>query len=329
MDSHHKTDLCTLGIESTAHTFGIGVCRSGKILANASRTYSQKFGGMKPSDAADHHALAAEDVLCEALRHAGITMRDVGLIGYSKGPGLAPCLRIGRAVAVLCSSILNVPILPVHHSLAHIEIGRHTCGMEDPLVIYVSGGNTQLLILKKGRYSVLGETLDIGLGNAIDTLARSLGLEKAHGGEIERLARTGKYFELPYTVKGMDFAFSGLVTKCEQVSRDHSHEDIAHSFQETAFAMLCEAAERALMITHKKEILLCGGVAQNTRLQGMVAGMAEENGVRFGCPEPQYNRDNGAMIAYTAGYLYHKFGHKYPDTDCGILPRYRIEDSPA
>ncbi|MEM0437861.1 MAG: KEOPS complex N(6)-L-threonylcarbamoyladenine synthase Kae1 [Candidatus Micrarchaeia archaeon] len=321
--------MYTLGIESTAHTFGIGICHNGKILANASRTYSQKFGGMKPSDAADHHALAAEQVLSEALAQAGIRMRDVGLIGYSKGPGLAPCLRIGRAVAVLCSSMLRIPLLPVHHSLAHIEIGRHMCMMEDPLVIYVSGGNTQLLVLKKGRYTVLGETLDVGLGNAIDTLARELGLERAHGGEIERLAKSGSYFELPYTVKGMDFAFSGLVTKCGQVSAHHTNEDIAHSFQETAFAMLCEAAERALMVTHKKEVLLCGGVAQNMRLQEMVAGMAEENGVRFGCPANEFNRDNGAMIAHTAHYLHHKFKGNYPDTDCGIKPRYRIEDAPA
>ncbi len=324
-----KRASITLGIESTAHTLGIGIYGNGKILANSYRTYSQKFGGMKPSDAADHHAVVFEEVLREAMANAGVSVHDIALIGYSKGPGLAPCLRVGRTGAVLLSSMLKIPLIPLHHSLAHIEIGRYECGMEDPLVVYVSGGNTQLLVRKGSHYSVLGETLDMGLGNAIDHLAREMGLEKAHGGEIERIAREGNYIELPYTVKGMDFAFSGLVTRCAQLLPKHSNADIAHSFQETAFAMLCEAAERALMLTKKKEVLLCGGVAQNGRLQGMVKAMAEENGAVYGTARNEYNKDNGAMIAYTAHYLYDRYGGKYPDRDNNIRPKYRIEDAPA
>jgi len=319
----------TLGIESTAHTLGIGICNDGNIIANEYKTYSQPFGGMKPSDAADSHSVNFEEVLNSALKKAGISLDQVGLVGYSKGPGMAPCLRISRTGAVMLSTIRKTPLIPVHHSVAHIEVGVHECNFSDPLVIYVSGGNTQLLIKKNNRYTVLGETLDVGLGNAIDMLAREINLEKAHGGEIERIAKEGKYIELPYTVKGMDFAFSGLVTRCAQLLPTTSPSDIAYSFQETAFAMLCEAAERALMLVKKNEVLLCGGVAQNSRLQGMVRAMCEENHVQFGVPSNQYNRDNGAMIAYTAYYLHNKYGGNYPDKSYTINPKYRIEDAPC
>jgi len=319
----------TLGIECTAHTVGIGIFSAGRLLSNEVRTYSQKFGGMKPSDAADHHSLVFEELLLESAEKAGIGLREISLVGYSKGPGLAPCLRVGRTAAVLISSILKIPVIPVHHSVAHIEAGRHFSGLADPLTVYTSGGNTQILVKEKDRYRVLGETLDIGLGNAIDTLARAMGLEKAHGGEIERLAEKGKYIELPYTVKGMDFAFTGLTTRAGQLLPSNSREDIAHSFQETAFAMLCEAAERALMLTRKGEVLLCGGVAQNRRLQRMLREMCAENGVKFGVAEDGLNRDNGGMIAYTADYLHGKYKGKYPDGKIDIDPNYRIEDSPA
>lgn len=321
--------MITLGIECTAHTLGIGIFNGSRIIANESSTYSKKFGGMKPSDAADHHSRVLDGLVRTAFSSAVLNQSDIGLIGYSKGPGLAPCLRIGRTGAFLLSSILKIPIIPVHHSVAHIEIGVHICGFSDPLVIYVSGGNTQLLVRQKNHYAVLGETLDIGLGNAIDMIARSMGLEKAHGGEVERLAEKGSYTELPYTVKGMDFAFSGLATRCEQLLSKYSKEDISYSFQETAFSMLCEAAERALMFSKKKEVLLCGGVAQNRRLQEMIGKMCSENNISFGTPSDEYNRDNGAMIAYAAHYLHAKYGSAYPDDEITIKPKYRIEDAPS
>ncbi len=318
-----------IGIESTAHTLGIGIfdASSKAIISNSYSTYSKKYGGMKPSDVADHHSQAFEQVLKKSLDDASINIFDAKVIGYSKGPGLAPCLRIARTSAVLISSILRIPVIPVHHGIAHILIGKFDAGLVDPLVIYASGANTQLLIEKQGAFAVMGETLDIGLGNAIDMLARAMKLENAHGSSIEFLAKNGDYIELPYTVKGMDFTFSGLVTRCGQLLNKHAINDVAHSFQETAFAMLCEAAERALMLSKKHEVLLCGGVAQNKRLQEMVSKMCEENGVAFGVAKSEYNRDNGAMIAYAASYLFDKFGNSYPDKDISIKPKFRIEDA--
>lgn len=315
--------MICLGIESTAHTLGIGVYNSKekKVLSNIYKTYSKKFGGMKPSDAADHHSQEFDSILKEALQKANVSFNEIELVSFSQGPGLAPCLRFGRSLAVYISSKLNVPLIPVHHSAAHIEIAKLYSFLEDPLVIYVSGGNTQLLIKKENKYEVLGETLDIGLGNAIDNVARDMELEVAHGGTIEKLALKGKYIELPYVVKGMDFSFTGIITKINQIKSSHSKEDLAYSLQETSFSMLCEAAERALMITKKREVVLCGGVAQNKRLQEMVSLMCEENNVKFGVAPNEYNRDNGAMIAYL-GYLSRENNLENNE----IKPKYRIEE---
>lgn len=317
--------MICLGIESTAHTFGIGIYNyeNKKVLSNVYKTYSKKFGGMKPSDAADHHAQEFDSILKEALNKANVKFNEIEIVSFSQGPGLAPCLRFGRSLAVYISSRLNVPLIPVHHSVAHIEIGKFSSYLEDPVVIYVSGGNTQLLIKKDDSYVVLGETLDIGLGNAIDNVARDLELEVAHGGTIEKLALEGKYVELPYVVKGMDFSFTGIITKISQIKKENKKEDLAYSLQETSFSMLCEAAERALMITKKREVLLCGGVAQNKRLQEMVSLMCEENNVKFGVAPDEFNRDNGAMISYL-GYLSYKNNKKEKENE--IRPRYRIEE---
>ena len=323
--------MITLGIESTAHTLGIGIFDGKKVLANIYDTYRQPYGGMRPSDAADHHALKFKELLTAAVEKASIKLHDLGLITYSKGPGLAPTLRVGAAGAKYLSKILSIPIIPVHHSVAHIEIAKFYSGIKDPLVVYVSGGNTQLLVQENNRYKVLGETLDIGLGNAIDMFARSLNLKDAHGGTIEQLAKSGRYIELPYTVKGMDFSFTGLVTKVQQLIKtgNYSPEDLAFSFQEHAFSMITEAAERALMLVKKEGIVLCGGVAQNQRFQNMLKKMAEENNVSFGVAPNEFNRDNGGMIAYTGHYLFNKYNADYPDKVIDILPKFRIENAPV
>ncbi|MDD5022756.1 MAG: serine/threonine protein kinase, partial [Candidatus ainarchaeum sp.] len=132
------------------------------------------------------------------------------------------------------------------------------------------------------------------------------------------------YIELPYTVKGMNVTFSGILTHCEKLIGKEKNEDLAYSMLETAFAELCEATERALFLTKRKGIIVCGGVAQNKKLQKMLKEMCEEDGVEFGAAPNEYNRDNGAMIAY-AGYLqYKKFGeHKISEVEAD--QDYRID----
>jgi N6-L-threonylcarbamoyladenine synthase len=273
-----------LGIESTAHTFGIGVVRNGKILANVKDSYTTEKGGIIPIDSAKHHAACADSVWNLAFEKAGIKEKDISAIAISQGPGLAPCLSEGMKFAKKKAKELDVPIVPVNHCLAHLEIGRLT-GACDPVLLYASGANTQVIAYAAGKYRVFGETLDIGIGNFIDTFARHVGIGFPGGPKIMELAKRGKYIELPYSIKGMDVAFSGLLTNLKQKydkgvvgseSKDSENclvEDLAYSLQETAFAMLIEASERALAHTGKKELLLGGGVACNTRLQEMCRTM--------------------------------------------------------
>ncbi|MEM4348483.1 MAG: tRNA (adenosine(37)-N6)-threonylcarbamoyltransferase complex transferase subunit TsaD [Candidatus Anstonellaceae archaeon] len=301
--------LC-LGIESTAHTLGIGICKLQKsgisILANAKKMYKSPPGqGIIPRLAAQHHADAFEEVLHEALSTANVRLSEIDLFSFSRGPGIGQCLRISCAAAKFLASKFKKPILGINHCHAHLEISKGLLKMRDPLFVYVSGANTQLIIDAKAakahsRFLVLGETLDMGLGNLLDSFAREAKLQNPHGSEVAKLAQSGKYFPLPYTVKGMNFAFAGLFTAAVKSLGRQKTQDICRSLLETAFAEICEAAERALCLYSKKEVTACGGVAQNTMLCRMLSEMCRLHKARFGAVEPQYNADNGAMIAYTA-----------------------------
>jgi len=303
--------LICLGIESTAHTLGVGICemagKGGKairVLANEKSMYKPPTGqGILPRAAADHHGENFLPVLSRALAAAGVKARDVDLFSFSQGPGIGQCLRVSCAGAKYLASKYGKPLVGVNHCAAHLEISRGLLGMKDPLYVYVSGANTQLIVGNRAknapRYSVLGETLDMGLGNLFDVFAREAGFAYPHGSEVARLAARGEYFPLPYTVKGMNFAFAGLLTSAVREVGKKKTEDICHSLMETAFAELCEAAERALCLTGKKEVTVCGGVAQNARFCEMLSLVAAEHGARFGVVAPEYNADNGAMIAYT------------------------------
>jgi glycoprotease/Kae1 family metallohydrolase len=263
--------------------------------------YRPPFGqGILPRAAADFHGENFMPVLSEALKDSGVSLREVDLFSFSRGPGIGQCLRVSCAGAKYLSSKYGKPILGVNHCAAHLEISRGLLSMEDPLYVYVSGANTQLIVGNETGegYAVLGETLDMGLGNLFDVFAREAKFERAHGSEVARLAQEGRYFPLPYTVKGMNFAFAGLLTSAVRAVGQHRTEDICHSLLETAFAELCEAAERALCLTGKKEVTVCGGVAQNARFCEMLSLVAKEHGARFGAVAPEYNADNGAMIAY-------------------------------
>lgn len=293
-----------LGIESTAHTFGIGIVEKGKILANVKDTYTTEKGGIIPIQAAKHHKEKSEEVYQKALTISGIQESKIKAIAYSHGPGLAPCLAEGVRFAKKLADKLNVPLVPVNHCVAHLEIGRLT-GAKDPVLLYASGANTQIISYEAGKFRIFGETLDIGIGNFIDTFARYLGLGFPGGPKVAELAEKGKkYIEIPYSIKGMDVAFSGMLTNLKQKIGKHSTEDLAYSLQETAFAMLIEASERAMAHTGKSELLVGGGVACNTRLQQMCKIMCEERGAKFFCPENQFLVDNAGMIAYLGEIMF-------------------------
>ncbi|MCI0504079.1 tRNA (adenosine(37)-N6)-threonylcarbamoyltransferase complex transferase subunit TsaD [Candidatus Micrarchaeota archaeon] len=314
-----------LGIECTAHTLSIGVMDGGERLSNVIDTYSGGSEGLIPRKMADHHAECFARVLSQSLGDAGLAIRDIGLIAFSQGPGIGAPLSVGIAGAKYLALRHGKPLVGVNHCYAHVKISEHLCNMENPLALYLSGGNSQILLEDaENHYRVLGETLDIGIGNMFDSFARAIKMEQAHGGALSKLAEGGKYLPLPYSVKGMNLVFSGLLTAAEKAARTHPHRDVAYSLMETSFAMTCEVAERALYLTRKKSLVVCGGVAQNRRLQEMLRKMCAEDGVKFGVAPDEFNRDNGAMIAYAGSLLHRRYGPT-PLEKCVPITNYRID----
>jgi len=318
--------MMVLGIESTAHTLSIGITKDGKVLSNAIKTYKPPKGeGLIPRKLADHHAKVFGPVLEKSLKDAKVKMEDIDLIAFSQGPGIGSALAVGCGAAKYLAEKYDKKIIGVNHCYAHAKISEHLTGLKDPLVLYISGGNSQIIVSKKGFYHVLGETLDIGIGNLFDNFAREIGMKYAHGSALEKLAEGGKYVELPYTVKGMNLVFSGLLTQAGKVAKKESKKDVAFSLMQTSFAMTCEATERALFLTKKKSLVVCGGVAQNRKLQDMLKKMCKEDKVKFGVAPDEFNRDNGAMIAYAGEVRYKRKKPKIEIEDWAPLPNQRID----
>lgn len=307
-----------LGIEGTAWNLSAALFDA-DLLALCSRPYSPAHGGIHPREAAQHHATVIREVIAEVLKEPD----KITGIAFSQGPGLGPCLRTVATAARSLSLALNVPLAGVNHCVAHVEIGCWATGCRDPIVLYASGANTQVIGYLNGRYRIFGETLDIGLGNALDKFARSKDFPHPGGPLIEAQAKDGKYIELPYTVKGMDLAFSGLVSAAKDAKAPLP--DVCYSLQETAFAMCVEVTERALSLTGKDEVLLVGGVGANSRLQEMLRVMCEERGARFYVPERKYLGDNGAMIAYT-GKLMLESGQSLAIENSQVNPSFRSDE---
>jgi len=310
--------MWTLGIESTAHTLSFGlVDENGIPYPSSTSTIRPEKGGIHPREAADHHKECAAELLKAALKSQSITVNDISSIAYSQGPGLGPCLRIGASIARGLSSKFNVPLIGVNHCVAHIEIGRQQCGCDDPVLLYVSGGNTQVIARLEGKYRVLGETLDIGIGNMLDKFARAQGIPFPGGPVIEKLAAkwleenpnaSMEGLELPYAVRGMDLAFSGVLTAALRlVENGRPLEAVCWSLQEHVFSACVEVAERALAHTGKTELLLGGGVACNNRLRIMCELMCEERDSQSFAPPRMYCIDNGTMIGLL-GWLELKAG---------------------
>lgn len=303
--------MIILGIESTAHTFGVGIVTSeGNILANVIDSFTSLDGGMIPDQVALHHAEVAEIVLQKALETANVSWNDIEFIAYSAGPGLDPALMVGYRKAKEWSIMHNKKLVGVNHCAAHLSIGVLWNKLQDPVYLYVSGVNTQVLVQEKGKYRVLGETLDIGLGNMLDRFGRNLGLGFPAGAKIEQLAKTGKYVELPYAVKGMDVSFSGILTRVQQLYErgQASAEDLCFSVQETCFAMCAEVVERAMANTGKKELLLVGGVGANKRFCEMLGIMCKDRGAVFYKVPQNLAGDQGAMIAWEGFLRQYQYG---------------------
>jgi N6-L-threonylcarbamoyladenine synthase len=329
LSPHVKTKqpgiVTAIGLEGSANKLGVGVIQykpndplNGesepfRILSNPRKTFITPPGeGFLPRETAWHHQAHAAPLVREALKLAGITPEQVDCICFTQGPGMGAPLRSTALCARTLSQLWGCPLVGVNHCVGHIEMGRVCTGAVNPVVLYVSGGNTQVIAYSQQRYRIFGETIDIAVGNCLDRFARVIGLsnDPSPGYNIELCARTAheqpngpKMIPLPYVVKGMDVSFSGLLTYIEEEAKrklktgECTQADLCYSLQETAWAMLVETTERALAHVGSNEVLIVGGVGCNKRLQEMMAIMMSERGGKTFGMDSRYCIDNGAMIA--------------------------------
>jgi len=288
--------------------------------------YQPESGGIHPREAAEHMGEAIPAVIETVLDAAD---GPIDAVAFSRGPGLGPCLRIVGTAARALAGTLDVPLIGVNHMVAHLEIGRYGAGFDSPVCLNASGANAHLLGYHDGRYRVLGETMDTGVGNAIDKFTRHVGWSHPGGPKVEAAAKDGAYVDLPYVVKGMDFSFSGLMSAAKDASDEGVPvADVCFSLQETIFAMLTEVAERALSLTGSDELVLGGGVGQNERLREMLATMCAARGAEFYAPDPRYLRDNAGMIAVLGAKML-AAGDTLAIDESAIDPNFRPDQVPV
>jgi len=318
--------MIILGIESTAHTFGVAVIDDSKILSNVKDSYFTEKGGMIPNKVADHHVEVCNKVVKKALEKAKVKLKNIDLIAFSQGPGLGHALRIGAVTARTLAIKLNKPIIGVNHCVAHLGIGKLLTKAKDPVLLYASGANTQVIAYEGKKYHIFGETLDMGVGNFLDSFARFLELGFPGGPKIEQLAKKGKFVGIPYVVKGMDVSFGGILTNIKQKFKQGiKKEDLCYSVQETVFAMLLEVAERAMAHCDKSELLLGGGVACNSRLKEMSEKMCKDRDAKCFIPANEFLVDNAAMIAWL-GLVEYNAGIRMKLNETEIKPYERTDD---
>lgn len=327
--------VIAIGLEGSANKIGVGILRDGVVLSNCRKTYITPPGeGFLPRETAQHHRAVVLDILEQALDETKVKPEEIDVVCYTKGPGMAPPLQAVAIVARTIAQLWNKPIIGVNHCIGHIEMGRLITGCDNPTVLYVSGGNTQVIAYSTNRYRIFGETIDIAIGNCLDRFARVLKLsnDPSPGYNIEQLAKKGKkLLLLPYVVKGMDVSFSGILSyiekQCHQLldSGEYTQEDLCFSLQETVFAMLVETTERAMAHCASQEVLIVGGVGCNLRLQEMMGIMCAERGAKLYATDERFCIDNGAMIAQ-AGYNMFQSGSVTKWDETTVTQRYRTDE---
>lgn len=337
--------VIAIGFEGSANKIGVGIVKDGEILANVRRTYITPPGeGFLPKETAQHHRSVILDILKEALVTSGLEPAEIDVVCYTKGPGMAPPLLTVAIVARTVAQIWNKPILGVNHCIGHIEMGRLVTKAKNPTVLYVSGGNTQVIAYAEKRYRIFGETIDIAVGNCLDRFARIIKLsnDPSPGYNIEQMAKKGKkYLALPYCVKGMDVSFSGILSFIENKVEGHAkkqktrkgkepeetytNEDLCFSLQETLFAMLVETTERAMAHCGSEEVLIVGGVGCNERLQEMMGIMCKERHATCFATDERFCIDNGVMIAHAGAEMFGS-GSRMKWEETTITQRYRTDE---
>jgi N6-L-threonylcarbamoyladenine synthase len=345
-----KTSWIALGCEGSANKLGIGLIHhtptSTTILSNLRDTFVSPPGtGFLPKDTAAHHRAAFVKLALQALAAAkkdghDVSIADIDCICFTQGPGMGGPLTSVAVAARTLALLWGKPLVGVNHCVGHIEMGRTITGADNPVVLYVSGGNSQVIAYAEQRYRIFGETLDIAVGNCLDRFARTLAIsnDPAPGYNIEQLAKKGtKLLDLPYTVKGMDCSFTGILATADALAAplrpnakqqqevDYTPADLCFSLQETVFAMLVEITERAMAHVGSSQVLIVGGVGCNERLQEMMGQMAAERGGSVYATDERFCIDNGIMIAH-AGLLAYREGFTTKMEESQCTQRFRTDE---
>ena len=340
-DSAHASDDENSHHDSKTKTTSTPV----QILANLRHTFVSPPGtGFLPRETAAHHRRWVVRLVKQAIAQAGVRIEDVDCICYTKGPGMGAPLGSVAVASRMLSQLWGKPLVGVNHCVGHIEMGRAITGAENPVVLYVSGGNTQVIAYSAQRYRIFGEALDIAVGNCLDRFARALNIsnDPAPGYNIEQLAKRGKVLlELPYAVKGMDVSFSGILARVEEMAKrleteqgnwkdadtgaPITKEDLCFTLQETVYAMLVEITERAMAHVGANQVLIVGGVGCNERLQQMMGMMASERGGSVYATDERFCIDNGIMIAH-AGLVAYGMGFRTALGESTFTQRFRTDE---
>lgn len=331
-----------LGMEGSANKIGIGIIKQpigdpsnsenrSIILSNIRDTYNAPPGqGFMPRDVARHHRNWVVRIVTKAISEAKIEINEINCICFTQGPGMGAPLQSVVIAARTLSLMWKIPLIGVNHCVGHIEMGREVTGANNPVVLYVSGGNTQVIAYSRQRYRIFGETLDIAVGNCLDRFARVLKISNSPspGYNIEQLAKKGgKFIELPYTVKGMDLSMSGILEFIEELTRRQNEkiEDLCYSLQECLFAMLVEITERAMAHVNSNQVLIVGGVGCNERLQEMMNIMVKDRNGSIYATDERFCIDNGVMIAQ-AGILEYRMGGNCQIEDSVCSQNFRTDE---
>jgi len=338
-----------LGIETSCDETGVALLRwepeapGHGLLAHT--LYSQiklhaDYGGVVPELASRDHVRKLLPLIREALAQAGLTVKDLGGVAYTAGPGLVGALLVGASAGRALAWALGVPAVGVHHMEGHLLAPLLEEDPPEPpfVALLVSGGHSMLVEVKAiGRYTILGDTLDDAAGEAFDKTAKLMGLPYPGGPALAKLAEQGRAgafrFSRPMTDRpGLDFSFSGLKTQVllawqKSDQSEQTRADVARAFEEAIVDTLIIKCRRALEASGARRLVIAGGVGANRRLRAELAAAGEHDGFRVYFPRLAFCTDNGAMIAL-AGAIRLASG-QHQDETVQVRPRWDLQSLPA
>jgi len=310
-----------LGIESSCDETAAAVIENGKnmlsnIVASQISTHS-KYGGVVPEVASRMHLESILPVIEEAMEKAGLSLNEIDGIAVTQGPGLIGSLLVGLASAKSLAFSLDKPLLGVNHLEAHISAVHLENEVDFPFIALIaSGGHTNLFLVKGHTdFEQISKTRDDASGEAFDKAAKLLGLGYPGGVMIDKLAKSGnkdKYkFPIPFnTRKSHDFSFSGIKTslvyflKKNEVKDEQDLKDICAGYQESIVKSLLNKTFYAAEEYNIRSVVVCGGVACNSRLRELGSEYGMKYNINLIYPSPVLCTDNAAMIATLGYYMF-------------------------